>query len=103
VVKDWFGPQGGEAVALIKPQCEAGRQVAARGKGVVRDPQVHRQVLENVLSFAQNAGYRIQGLIRSPLLGPKGNTEFLVYLTYAKASGEHTEEYDLERLFEEIG
>jgi 23S rRNA (cytidine1920-2'-O)/16S rRNA (cytidine1409-2'-O)-methyltransferase len=48
---------------------------------VIRDPQIHRQVLLDVLSFAQAEGFQIRGLIKSPLLGPKGNTEFLVWLT----------------------
>ncbi len=82
VIKDWFGGDGGEAVVLIKPQFEAGRSDAARGEGVIRDPLVHRQVLLDVLSFAIEQGYEILGLIRSPLLGPKGNVEFLAHLRY---------------------
>jgi 23S rRNA (cytidine1920-2'-O)/16S rRNA (cytidine1409-2'-O)-methyltransferase len=100
VVKDWFGPQGGEIVALIKPQFEAGRRVVGRGKGVVRDPQVHRQVLNDVIAYARHKDFGVQGLIRSPLLGPKGNAEFLIYLTYPKGSGENVEGYSLETLFE---
>ncbi len=110
VVREWFGQlssrvvsrdaptsQGaaGEVLALIKPQFEAGRQVAARGKGVVRDPAVHRQVLEEVLASARQAGYGPRGLIRSPLLGPKGNTEFLAYLMYP---GEPANGLDLDQL-----
>ncbi|MBI5842583.1 MAG: TlyA family RNA methyltransferase [Chloroflexi bacterium] len=72
--------QGG-IVALIKPQFEAGKKDVARGDGVIRDPEVHKQVLLDILTFAQNAGFAIRGLVRSPLLGPKGNTEFLVWLT----------------------
>ena len=68
-------------IALIKPQFEAGRQDVARGDGVIRDPQIHRQVLVDVLSFAQDENLGLQGLIRSPLLGPKGNAEFLAWLT----------------------
>jgi 23S rRNA (cytidine1920-2'-O)/16S rRNA (cytidine1409-2'-O)-methyltransferase len=67
-------------VALIKPQFEAGRSDVARGQGVVRDPQIHRRVLLDVLSFANQTGYQIRGLIRSPILGPKGNVEFLAWL-----------------------
>lgn len=80
-VKRWFGTRGGEVVALIKPQFEAGRKDAAKGEGVIRDPAVHRKVLGEVLSFARGEGYALRGLVRSPLLGPKGNTEFLVHLT----------------------
>jgi 23S rRNA (cytidine1920-2'-O)/16S rRNA (cytidine1409-2'-O)-methyltransferase len=96
VVKGWLGAQpgqaseddlptapGGEVIALIKPQFEAGRAQAARGDGVIRDPEVHRQVLREVLDFASRQGFKIEGLIRSPLLGPKGNAEFLAWLAFA--------------------
>jgi 23S rRNA (cytidine1920-2'-O)/16S rRNA (cytidine1409-2'-O)-methyltransferase len=68
------------AIALIKPQFEAGKKDVSRGDGVIRDPEIHKQVLLDVLSFAQKEGFQIQGLIKSPLLGPKGNTEFLAWL-----------------------
>lgn len=67
-------------VALIKPQFEAGRKDVSRGDGVIRDPEIHKQVLLDVLSFAKNEGFSLRGLIKSPLLGPKGNAEFLVWL-----------------------
>ncbi|MBE3066266.1 MAG: TlyA family rRNA (cytidine-2'-O)-methyltransferase, partial [Chloroflexi bacterium] len=67
-------------IALIKPQFEAGRKETARNKGVIRDPEVHKAVLEDVLAFAQGQGFSVRGLIRSPLLGPKGNVEFLAWL-----------------------
>jgi len=75
-----MGEDGGGLIALIKPQFEAGRADVARGDGVVRDPLIHRRVLADVLAFAQAQGCGVKGLIRSPLLGPKGNTEFLVWL-----------------------
>lgn len=96
VVKGWFdwrsvqssdsiqqATPAGDILSLIKPQFEAGRAQAARGDGVIRDPLVHRQVLYNVLEFASRQGYAIEGLIRSPLLGPKGNVEFLAWLSLA--------------------
>jgi 23S rRNA (cytidine1920-2'-O)/16S rRNA (cytidine1409-2'-O)-methyltransferase len=102
VVKRWFGPSppsgGREVIALIKPQFEAGRRQAARGDGVIRDAAVHRQVVEEVLSYAQAEGFSLRGLIRSPLLGPKGNTEFLAWLAYGGEEGENSEEL-LDRLF----
>jgi 23S rRNA (cytidine1920-2'-O)/16S rRNA (cytidine1409-2'-O)-methyltransferase len=67
-------------VALIKPQFEAGKKDVSRGDGVIRDPQIHRQVLLDVLTFAQNEGFGIRGLVKSPLLGPKGNAEFLAWM-----------------------
>lgn len=80
VVRQWFGEQNGEVIALIKPQFEAGQQEAARGEGVIRDPQVHRQVLKEMVEFCQREGWIVRGLIRSPLTGPKGNIEFLIWL-----------------------
>lgn len=76
VVKEWCG----NIIALIKPQFEAGRKETAKGEGVIRDPDVHRRVLEEVLTFAQVNGFCVNGLIRSPVLGPKGNVEFLAWL-----------------------
>jgi 23S rRNA (cytidine1920-2'-O)/16S rRNA (cytidine1409-2'-O)-methyltransferase len=81
VIKDWLIPDTGKVIALIKPQFEAGRTEVQRGSGVIRQPQVHRQVLEEILSFAIQQGYYPSGLIISPLVGPKGNKEFLTYLT----------------------
>ena len=70
---------GGEAVALIKPQFEAGRGQVGK-KGVVRDIKVHYSVIENVLEFAKNAGFTALGLSYSPIKGPEGNIEYLLYL-----------------------
>jgi len=75
----WGETEGG-LITLIKPQFEAGRVEVARGDGVVRDPEIHRKVLRDVLAYAQSADFAVRGLIRSPLLGPKGNTEFLAWL-----------------------
>lgn len=69
----------GEAVALIKPQFEAGREQVGK-KGVVRDIKVHLSVIENVLDFAKNAGFAVLGLSYSPIKGPEGNIEYLAYL-----------------------
>ena len=67
-------------IALIKPQFEAGRKESAKHKGVIRDPAVHQAILVDVLGFAQAQGFSVRGLRRSPVLGPKGNVEFLVWL-----------------------
>lgn len=69
---------GGELVALIKPQFEAGREKVGK-KGVVRDPEVHREVIETVTEFAQNNGFNVLGLEFSPIRGPEGNIEYLMY------------------------
>ena len=81
-VKSWWAETTGQVVALIKPQFEAGREEVAHGDGVVRDPAIHRKVLADVLGFAVAEGFAVRGLVRSGLLGPKGNTEFLVWLEY---------------------
>ncbi len=82
VISGWFSEDGGEIIALIKPQFEAGEKDAARGRGVIRSPEIHRKVLAEVLSFAEQKGYGVAGLIRSPLVGQKGNIEFLVHLNF---------------------
>ena len=69
---------GGELVALIKPQIEAGREKVGK-KGVVRDPAVHREVIETVTKFAQENGFDVLGLEFSPIRGPEGNIEYLMY------------------------
>jgi len=71
----WLKPQG-DVVSLIKPQFEAGRTQVGKG-GVVRDPAVHREVLETVTGFMGDFGLRLRGLMASPLVGPAGNVEFL--------------------------
>lgn len=82
VTAGWFLEAPGQLVALVKPQFEAGRRQTARGDGVIRDPDVHAQVLLEVLFFAQQQGYGLRSLMRSPLLGPKGNVEFLTWLEF---------------------
>ena len=86
VIAPWFGEQPGRLVTLIKPQFEAGKEEAAKGAGVIRDPAVHRSVLENTLRAADEMHYELEGLIQSPLLGPKGNKEFLASFRYPGAS-----------------
>jgi 23S rRNA (cytidine1920-2'-O)/16S rRNA (cytidine1409-2'-O)-methyltransferase len=106
VIKSWFlfpsrrGDRGeGEIVALIKPQFEAGKKDVSRGDGVIRDPEIHKQVLVDILSFTQQEGFQIRGLIKSPLLGPKGNAEFLVWLS--QVSGKEGNE-DVNQMIEQV-
>ena len=68
----------GQIVALVKPQFEAGK--GRTDHGVVRDPEIHREVLERTVETAQAIGLGIRAVIASPLLGPEGNREFLVHL-----------------------
>jgi len=71
--------EGGRVVTLIKPQFEAGRDKVGK-KGVVRDPKVHEEVIEAVMAVAENLGFSIRGLSYSPITGPEGNIEYLLYL-----------------------
>lgn len=67
-------------VALIKPQFELPRNLVGEG-GVVHDPSLHQQVIDKIVNFVNQMGLTSQGVIPSPILGPKGNREFLIYIT----------------------
>jgi len=71
--------EDGEIAALIKPQFEAGREKVGK-KGVVRESSVHVEVIEKVIAFAREAGLKVCGLTYSPIKGPEGNIEYLIYL-----------------------
>lgn len=71
---------GGVAVTLIKPQFEAGKDKIGK-KGVVRDIAVHKEVIAEIVSFASAAGYSVKGLDYSPIKGPEGNIEYLMYIS----------------------
>lgn len=81
VVKELLKP-GAKAVALIKPQFEAGREKVGK-KGVIKNPTVHEEVIEKVLSAAQRIGFSVEGLSFSPVKGPEGNIEYLACLVNA--------------------
>ena len=76
--------ENGEAVCLIKPQFEAGRDKVGK-KGVVRDIEIHKEVLYNIIQYAKNANFYLKGLDFSPIKGPEGNIEYLLYIS--KSSG----------------
>ncbi len=80
-VKSLLGPEG-RVVCLVKPQFEAGRENVGK-KGVVRDPAVHRQVLERFSQDAAAMGFFLRGLTFSPVRGPEGNIEYLAWLDTA--------------------
>ncbi len=67
-------------ITLIKPQFEVGKGKVGKG-GVVRDPDLHREVIDDLALFFKDSGWNVEGHIPSPILGPKGNREFLMYLT----------------------
>lgn len=66
-------------VCLVKPQSEAGREKVGKN-GVVRDPAVHREVLHNAMSYAAENGFVVRGLDYSPVKGPEGNIEYLMFV-----------------------
>ena len=78
VVVKWLRPRA-VVVALVKPQFEAGKAQVGKG-GVVRDPIIHRQVIKKIAAYAVEADLNILGLMPSPITGPAGNREFLLYL-----------------------
>ena len=88
---------GGQAVCLVKPQFEAGREKVGK-KGVVRDPAVHLEVLERFLEHAGESGFAVLDLTFSPIRGPEGNIEYLGWLE--KGPGEK-KTFDLQALVEE--
>lgn len=75
--------EGGQAVCLIKPQFEAGRENVGK-KGVVRDKAVHRDVIETITTFALENGFSLLGLTFSPIKGPEGNIEYLMFIEKAE-------------------
>lgn len=70
----------GKIIALIKPQFEAGRELAAKGKGVIRDPEIQQEILQDMILFCVEIELEPLDMDVSPILGPKGNREFLFYL-----------------------
>ena len=77
---------GGEMVCLIKPQFEAGREKVGK-KGVVRDKAVHAEVVERIIEFASQNGFFVKNLEYSPIKGPEGNIEYLVYIRKDETGG----------------
>lgn len=91
-----FLSESGECVCLIKPQFEAGREKVGK-KGVVRDKSTHIEVVKSICNFASQTGFYIKGLDFSPIKGPEGNIEYLLYI--AKGEG-NSIEYSPENVVE---
>ena len=87
-VKEILSP-GGEVVALIKPQFEAGREKVGK-KGVVREKSTHLEVIQMVMAYAAEIGFEIRNLEFSPIKGPEGNIEYLLYLHKPEQASEET-------------
>ena len=73
-----FAKPGAQMIALIKPQFEAGRGEVGKG-GVIRDAAIHSRVCDEVSAWLEDSGWAVQGLTESPITGPKGNVEFLIW------------------------
>lgn len=88
--------EGGEGVCLVKPQFEAGKGKVGK-KGVVREPEIHLEVLEKIFAFCGEIGLSIKGIHYSPIKGPEGNIEYLFYFAKSSAPTAFTKE-DLKQL-----
>ena len=77
---------GGHVACLVKPQFEAGKEKVGK-KGVVRDPAIHKEVLDDFVALAQELNFKIMGLTFSPVKGPEGNIEFLAHLSLDDVAG----------------
>ena len=86
VIKTFLKESAGQVLCLIKPQFEAGKEKVGK-KGVVRDPAVHIEVLEDFVALTKEIGFKILGLTFSPVKGPEGNIEFLAHLSLADVDG----------------
>lgn len=91
-LKKLLNPNFHEMICLIKPQFEAGKEKVEKG-GVVKNKKVHKEVIENVINFAKNIGYSINGLTYSSIKGPSGNIEYLVWLS---TKNSEQEKFDIE-------
>ena len=85
-IKNLLKEGRGQVLCLIKPQFEAGRENVGKN-GVIREPSVHKEVLDSIVALAKELGFKILGLTFSPVKGPAGNIEFLGHLTLADVPG----------------
>ena len=85
-----FLKRGGAILGLIKPQFEVGRGDVGKG-GVVREAALHKKVIDRISDFSRELGLRVLGVTESPLLGPKGNKEFFIYLKIENEENGQTE------------
>lgn len=83
-VKKWLSKTA-DIVTLVKPQFEAGRKNVGKG-GIIKDVDVHKRVLSEITTFAEEQGFTVIDLIRSPITGQKGNVEFLMWLKWGADS-----------------
>ena len=91
-----FMKDNAQAVCLIKPQFEAGKENVGK-KGVVRDPKVHEDVINKIINFSYENGFNILGLDFSPIKGPEGNIEYLLYIEKSN-NKKHKDDIDVKKL-----
>lgn len=89
--------ENGSGVALIKPQFEASREEVGK-KGVVKDKNIHKKVIQKIVDFSKEIGFKVIGLDFSPIKGPEGNIEFLIYLS---KNDFEIEQYDIDKVVEQ--
>jgi 23S rRNA (cytidine1920-2'-O)/16S rRNA (cytidine1409-2'-O)-methyltransferase len=82
IVNNWSNQKKIRVIALIKPQFEVGRKIAAKGRGVIRSDKDRQKAVKDILSTARDEGFKVLGVVESPIKGPKGNVEFLTYLIF---------------------
>lgn len=80
-IQRWLLPQA-DIITLIKPQFEAGKKDVAKGGGIIKDSSVRKRVLDEITQFAEQQEFKVIDLIRSPITGQKGNTEYLMWLRW---------------------
>jgi 23S rRNA (cytidine1920-2'-O)/16S rRNA (cytidine1409-2'-O)-methyltransferase len=93
--------EAGQVIALVKPQFEAGKDEVGKG-GVVSEPATHKKVLEKVTEAAVREHLEPRGMMRSPLIGPKGNVEFLLWMQQAASDRTLSEGISAEKLIESV-
>jgi 23S rRNA (cytidine1920-2'-O)/16S rRNA (cytidine1409-2'-O)-methyltransferase len=92
--------EGKDLVALIKPQFEAGKGKVGK-KGIVRDPDIHREVIEEILEVATGVGFKLRELAPSPLKGADGNIEFFAWWVRGEPEGEKEMGTEVEKVVKE--
>lgn len=90
-VRRWLLPRA-DVVVLVKPQFEAGKSDVGKG-GIVKDPAIHKRVLREVSEFAATQGFSVVDLMRSPITGQKGNSEFLLWLRIESAASSASDDH----------
>jgi len=92
----------GQIIALIKPQFEAGRRNVGKG-GVVREPEIHQKVIQNICALAVKTGLAVKGLTYSPVKGPAGNIEYLIWLQKKsdQSSSPHYPAFNIQKVVSE--